>query len=254
MKKLIVANWKLNPESLREAKEILAPVKRAAARFGKVETVICPPAVFLLAQGQLKKPQGLSLGGQDAFWEPTGAFTGQISAVMLRKAGAKYVILGHSERRAFGDSDEVINWKVKAALRAGLKIILCVGETARDHEGHYLKVIKHQLEQNLKQISRGYFQDIIIAYEPVWAIGAAAKSSDTPDAFHQQSIYIRKVLSAMAGKEQAMRTSILYGGSVNVKNAEAFLREGAADGLLVGRASLRPDHFIQILKIANAVA
>ncbi len=254
MKKLIVANWKLNPETPREARELSAPIRRVAAKLKKVTTVICPPAVYLqgLSSGRLL------FGAQDCFGEISGAFTGKLGPTMLYHGGARYLILGHSETRArlsggqvAGDTDLMINHKVRLALKNKLKVILCVGEHERDHHGEYLKIIKAQLEADLKNIQRKQFDNLIIAYEPLWAIGASAKAADTPEAFHHQSLFIRKVISRLVGKEQAMKTPVLYGGSVNSKNAAGFLTEGEADGLLVGHASLNPFEFIKILKIAD---
>lgn len=247
MKKLIVANWKANPESLREAKEIFLPVKRAAGKLKNVEVVFCPPAVWLASLS------GLALGGQDAFWELSGAYTGRLGPTMIRNAGANYVILGHSEMRNAGDTDDIINAKLRLALRSGLKVILCVGEKERDERGDYLAVLREQLEVGLSGVPRPYAKQIILAYEPVWAIGAQAKGADTPAAFLEQSIYLRKILASIFGKEAALVARILYGGSAKAENAAGFLKAGEAGGLLVGRASLDAAEFIKILKIANEI-
>lgn len=247
-KKLIVANWKMNPDSLREAKEIFLPVKRALSKLNKIEVVICPPALFLSGLVNGAPTPRLFFGAQDAFWESSGAYTGQISATMLRKAGARYVILGHSEKRAAGETDELISRKLKASLKEGLRVILCVGERTRDSHGFYLKTLKQELEEGLRSVIKRQMSGLIIAYEPLWAVGA--RQADTPADFMEQAIFIRKVLSGLAGQEIARSVPVLYGGSVNVKNAAAFLGAGQADGLLVGRESLRADHFIEILKIA----
>lgn len=249
-KKLIVANWKANPESAREVKEIFLPVKRALAKLNKVEVVICPPVVFL-ADLAKKPAKNLAFGGQDAFWETAGAYTGQVGPTMFRHSGAAYLILGHSEARALGDSDKIVNLKLHQALRAGLTPILCVGEAARDERGEYLKFLRAQVEAALFGLPRNEAKKVVLAYEPVWAIGDKAKGADTPAAFLEQAIFLRKVLSAIIGPEAALLTPILYGGSVKPENAAGFLNEGEADGLLVGRASLEPSSFIRILKIAN---
>lgn len=243
----------MNPDSLREAKEIFLPVKRGLQKFNKIDVVVCPPTLFLneLAAGA-EGVKHLAVGGQDAFWEESGAYTGQISAAMLRKAGAKYVLLGHSERRALGDSDGQINLKIKAALKEGLKVILCVGEQTRDDHGFYLKTLKQQVEEGLKNVQRKFINQLIVAYEPVWAIGIKAKASDTPAGFQEQSIYIKKIVSSLFGNGVAHSLPVLYGGSVSPKNAAEFLGPGQADGLLVGRASLEASDFVEILKIANA--
>ena len=249
-KKIIAGNWKANPESIREAKEIFNPIKRAAGKFSKTDIIICPPAVFLSDLAKLAGPK-VSLGGQDSFWELAGAYTGQLGPSMIRNAGATYVIIGHSEARALGDTDKIVNAKMALALKHGLKVILCVGEKERDSEGKYLNVLREQIESALAGIPKAWSRNLILAYEPIWAIGAQAKGSDTPAAFLEQSIFLRKVLSGIIGKKPALELPILYGGSANADNAAGFLGEGKANGLLVGRASLTPESFIKILKVAN---
>lgn len=251
-KKLIVANWKANPESIREAKEIFLPIKRAVGKFSKTDIVICPPAVYL---SDLTKIAGskIALGGQDCFWELSGAYTGQLGPTMIRNAGATYVIIGHSEARALGDIDKIVNAKVRLALKHGLKVILCVGEKERDEQGKYLNVLREQIESALAGVPKAQGKNLILAYEPIWAIGAQAKGADTPAAFLEQSIFLRKVLAGIIGKTAALEIPILYGGSANADNCAGFLSEGKASGLLVGRASLTPESFIKILKVANYV-
>ena len=249
MRKLIVANWKMNPESPREAKEIFSPVKRVVLTLKKVTTVICPPAVYLsLLQSKSSK---LTFGAQDCFGDLFGAYTGKIGPTMLRNSGASYIILGHSEARAMGDTDLAINHKLRLAFKNNLKVILCVGEHHRDEHGNYLQFIKTQLEDDLHNVQRKQAENLIIAYEPIWAIGTQAKGADNPEGFQHQAIYIRKILAGQFGKEVAMKTPVLYGGSANSQNAEGFLKQGEADGLLVGRASLDSSEFIKILKTAE---
>lgn len=254
MKKLIVANWKLNPDSPREAKELVGKVKRTLATQKKVNAVICPPAIFLSLLAATKPPKNLAFGGQDAFWQKEGAWTGQVGPSMVRKSGADYLILGHSEKRTTGDSDAMINQKLKLALSEDLKVILCVGEKERDTQGEYLQVVRGQLLDALDRVPKKFAPQIIIAYEPIWAIGEMAKGSDTPQGFLEQALFIRKVLSQWADHSSALKIPVLYGGSVDPKNARSFLAEGQADGLLVGRASLRADQFSEILKLANELS
>ncbi len=254
MKRIIVANWKLNPSSPREAQELWNRVKRVASALKRTETVICPPVIFLGLLGKsYKASASFALGAQDAFWALEGPWTGQIGPGMVRRAGGQYLLLGHSEKRVLGDSDQIINQKLKLALAQDLRVILCVGERERDNHGEYLKVIREQIISALEKVPKKFSKQIIIAYEPVWAIGEQAKNSDTPHSFLETAIFIRKVLSHWCGHASALAVPVLYGGSVDVKNASSFLSEGGADGLLVGRASLRADHFTQILKIADAL-
>ena len=239
----------MNPVSAADAKKIFSKMAAKVAPSKKTETIICPPAVYLAPLSQVKK--AVVLGAQDIFYEREGAFTGFISASMVKNFGVEYVIVGHSERRKQGETDELINLKTKAALKEGLKVILCVGEAEHDENGHYLGFIKKQLEEGLAGVPRNLFANMIIAHEPIWAIGAAAKGADTPENFLHNKLFIRKVLNGLAGKKIALATSVLYGGSVGVKNAESFLTEGEADGLLIGRASLVPADFLEIIGLAG---
>ena len=248
----IVANWKMNPTSLREAKVLFGIAKKRANRLKKVKTIICPPSIFLSSLGETKiSSSTLVLGGQDAFWLQEGPYTGQVSPEMIKSAGARYIILGHSEKRALGDTDELIQSKIKACLRIGLKVILCIGEKERDDQGEYLKYLTDQLTNSLTGIKKSDLANLLIAYEPLWAIGQGAKGSDTPAEFRHNAIFIKKVLSQLFGQTKGRLVPVLYGGSVNVNNAKSFLLEGEADGLLVGRESLIPSRFGEILKQAN---
>ncbi|HYC82979.1 MAG TPA: triose-phosphate isomerase [Candidatus Paceibacterota bacterium] len=250
-KKIIIGNWKMNPTSLAEAKRLYTDIKKGAPRIRMAEIVICPPAPYLAA---LTGPgKSVILGAQDSAEETQGAFTGSSSPLALKSVGVQAVILGHSERRAKGEADDLINLKIKAALKAGLRIILCVGETVRDEQGDYLVVLRSQLESCLADISKTQMNKIAIAYEPVWAIGAQATSADTPEGFLHNAIYIRQTLSKLKGASAA-KTPILYGGSVSVKNAESFLVDGKADGLLVGRESLKAKNFLAIAELTSRAA
>lgn len=247
MKKIIIANWKMNPQSLKEAKRIAGEIETKA--------IICPPFVYLAElSAKFKK---MSFGVQDLFWENPpagGAYTGEISAAMAKNIGAKYAIIGHSERRELGDTDEIINKKIKTALKNGLKVIFCIGEKERDSEGEYLNFIKDQINEGLKGIPRKLLTNLIIAYEPVWAISShKSTKADNPESALRTAIFIRRMLLPIAGDQLARQIPIIYGGSVDVKNAEQFLKEGGIQGLLVGSQSLIPKNFNEILKIANKI-
>jgi len=252
MKKLIVGNWKMNPTSLAEAKKIYSGVKTKVGSLRNVNVVICSPAVYLgVFSATTKGKTGLLLGAQDTHWQESGASTGNISPLMLKDLRTSYVLVGHSERRVAGETDEVVNFKIKAIQEYKMTPILCVGEKERDESGHYLAVIKRQIEDGLEGLSKKASEKLVIAYEPVWAIGKDAKGVETPEGFNHNMIFIRKTLSNIFGQKEATKIPILYGGSVSAKNADSFLRDGRADGLLVGRDSLTASSFVEIVKIAN---
>lgn len=251
--KLIVGNWKMYPKTIGEAKKIFAAIKRAAARAPKTKTVICAPhpyiPVLLVARGRV------AVGAQDCFWEDEGARTGEVSPAMIASLGASHVILGHSERRALGETNEEVAWKAKAAVTRGLTVILCVGEKARDEQGTYYAEVRDQLIGSLAGFSKVKvaMRRLIIAYEPIWAIGRNAKRAASPADHREMSIHIRRHLADLFGKKDAFRIPILYGGSVDDGNAEGFLRDGAADGFLIGRVSLDPERFGNIIALAARI-
>ncbi|MFZ3011661.1 MAG: triose-phosphate isomerase [Minisyncoccia bacterium] len=248
-RKIIVGNWKMNPSTLKEAEKLLKDMVKNLPAIKKTEIVICPPFLYL---EKLKKiSRKIIIGAQDAFYEDVGAFTGEVSAEMLCGVGARYVILGHSERREMGENNNDINKKIKSALVAGLHPILCVGESVRDPDHGYFNLVKTQLEGCLLGISKNSVAKIIIAYEPIWAISSTLNRVDaTPEDSMEMAIFIRKVLADKFGKD-ASGVRIIYGGSVNGKNAEDFLKNGGVDGLLPGRASLDAKKFIEIIKICE---
>jgi triosephosphate isomerase len=244
----------MNPQTVEEAKAIINGIKRTSQKVTKVETVVCPPFVFISAIG--RQPSVIRIGAQDTFWlNPAagkGPYTGEVSPDMLKMLGVKYVIIGHSERRQnFGETNEMVNKKIKAAFESGLKVILCVGEKERDTEHNYLKFIRQELEEGLAGIKKVNFKNLIVAYEPIWAIGKKGEDADTPEGVLQMNLYIRKILQPIVGKELTHDIPVIYGGSAEPENAEALLKEGKVQGFLVGHASLKPEQFNEILKIAN---
>lgn len=234
MKNLIAANWKMNPASKKEAKEIFEAIKKGVKKTS-AEVVVCPPFVFL---PELK---GLALGAQNMFYEDKGAFTGEISAGMLKDLGVEYVIVGHSERRKyFGETDETVNKKIKKALEVGLKVIFCIGETAAERDaGGKNEVLERQIKKGLDGINN--LENINIAYEPVWAIGTGNNCSveETKESLD----FIRKFVKP--------DSRILYGGSVKSENSGDYIKKAGANGLLVGGASLNAEEFIKIVKSAE---
>ncbi|MFA6273322.1 MAG: triose-phosphate isomerase [Candidatus Paceibacterota bacterium] len=247
-KKIIVGNWKMNPLTEVEARRIFGGAKRAASKIRRAEVVICPPFIYLSAlANSAKRSRNISLGVQDIFWETVGSYTGEISPTMVLNAGAKYAIVGHSERRILGETDIQIAKKAVLALKLGLKTIVCIGESVRDEKGEYLGFLKGQMKNSLQGITEKLLENLIIAYEPVWAIGG--REAMKPVQVEETGIFIRKILSDIYNQEVAMKLPILYGGSVDAKNAESIVYEGNVQGLLIGRQSLEPESFKAILNV-----
>jgi triosephosphate isomerase len=240
----------MNPLSLKAAEKLFVNVAKSISDIKKTDIVICAPFVYLEKLKKISKK--ISLGAQDVFWGDVGAFTGEVSAEMLYDVGARYVIVGHSERRALGENNNNINKKIKSALSASLRPILCVGENIRDEEHNYFNLVRTQLLECLAGISRTSISKVIIAYEPVWAISSTKDRKDAkPEDSKEMTIFIRKIISDKFGSDSS-KVRIIYGGSVNEKDAEGFLKDGGVDGLLPGRASLNPEKFSKIVKICEA--
>ncbi|MDO8510323.1 MAG: triose-phosphate isomerase [bacterium] len=247
-KKLIIGNWKMNPRSAEDARKIFAAIKRKAAKISSVTTVICPPFPFLNLLSPDKK---VALGAQDIHSEQDGAFTGEVSLAMVANAGGRYVIVGHSERRALGETDEFVNKKLMQALKHGMNSVLCIGEKERDEGGHYLHFLNAELVAALNKIPSTHLRHLVIAYEPIWAIGKKEDEAMKPSEMHEMTIYIRKVLKSLYRGVDVESVPVLYGGSIGESNAEAMIRDGMVDGLLVGRQSLEPEAFGAILALAD---
>lgn len=247
---MVVGNWKMSPETLTRARDIFRAVSRQSKLFKNVDIVICPPTLYL---GLLKKSanKNFFLGAQNVFWQNDGRFTGEISPEMLKNLGVSCCLVGHSERRALDETDEDVSRKVNGALREGLRVVVCVGERERDSNGVYFEFLKSQLKRSLAGVSSRSFSNIVIAYEPIWAIGKSFRDSMAPADIRETSIFIRKVLSDMYDQKIAAAASIIYGGSVEPENIAAVLKEGGVTGVLVGHKSLVPEDFISILKSAN---
>ncbi len=250
MRKTVIAgNWKMN-KNLEEAVALVADIKANYATKENVEAIVCPPFISLEAVSALIKDTDIKLGAQNMYFEESGAYTGEISADMLKSVGCEYVILGHSERRTiFNESDEVINKKVKKALTSGLKPILCVGETLEEREKDITKdVIATQLKGGLADITAEDMEKIIVAYEPVWAIGTGKTA--TPEQAEDVHAFIRGLVAELYSAEVADNLVIQYGGSVKPANAEELLGQKDIDGALVGGACLQGESFGGIIKSA----
>ncbi|MEN6389647.1 MAG: triose-phosphate isomerase [Syntrophomonas sp.] len=245
-KTLLVANWKMN-KTCQEAAAFAEEFLPEAANLDGVDLVICPPFTCLLSMNRNLSGSRVALGAQNMFWTDRGAYTGEIGPSMLVDVGCRYVILGHSERRQIlGETDVNINRKVKAALDADLIPILCVGETLQERDNQLaLEVVKEQLSKDLKDISLEG-DAIVVAYEPVWAIGTGV-NANREDA-REMIAFIRSHLEKMYDRELAQKVRILYGGSVNQDNIANFLAEDDIDGALVGGASLQAASFAKIAR------
>ncbi len=252
-RRLAVANWKMNPSNLAQSLKLFNVFKKVSAKATFVQVVVCAPYIYIPALLAETNSNRLLIGAQDASSEKVGPYTGEVSASQLGTLGVNSVIIGHSERRAMGESNELIARKVDSVLKEGMRAILCVGESTRDTEGVFLNFVKQQLEECLANVPRRYFLNLIIAYEPLWAISTHATATETPDDMLQMSIFIRKTLGAICGKDIAVKIPILYGGSVTDLTASAYLSEGGADGVLVGKASLSAESFSEIIKSINAL-
>jgi triosephosphate isomerase len=243
---LIAGNWKMN-KTASEAAELVAALKASVGNQSQVHIVICPPFTALDRVGSLLGGGTLALGAQNLHEKPNGAFTGEVSASMLRDLHVTYVILGHSERRAlFGETDALVNRKVLVALEAALRPILCVGETLAEREaGRTLEVVGTQLEAGLAGVPAAKADQVVIAYEPVWAIGTGKTA--TPAMAQEVHAFIRSRLGQVLGLETASRVRILYGGSMKPDNADALLAEADIDGGLIGGASLEAKSFTDLV-------
>jgi triosephosphate isomerase (TIM) len=248
-RKLIAGNWKMNrtvPEALTLAREVKGMVSSVVGE--RMEVALAPPFVSLLAVAAELLGTEVRLAAQNCHWEASGAYTGEVSAPMLASAGCAYVIVGHSERRQyFGETDEMVNRRARAVVGAGMTPIVCVGETLEEREaGRTLEVVGRQVEGGLKGFSADEVADLVLAYEPVWAIGTGRTA--TPGQAQEVHRAIREQLAGLYGQEAADRVRIQYGGSVKADNAAELLNLPDVDGALVGGASLKAGDFAAIVK------
>lgn len=249
---LVIGNWKMNPQTNSLATRLTTEIKKKISHIDDVEVVLAPPTVFLSAVAAVRNGKNnYKLGAQDAYWENLGAHTGETSLLMLASMGVTHVIIGHSERRAEGESDEAVNKKLRATIKNNMTGVVCVGERKRDHAAHYLNLIEKQIREACAGLSKSKLEQLVIAYEPIWAIGTGETA--TGEDAHEMRLFIEKVLSDLYGRNFAKKVRILYGGSVNDKNAHTLFVEGRIDGFLIGGASLRAQEFCEIVKAVRSV-
>jgi triosephosphate isomerase len=247
---LVAGNWKMN-KTAAEARDLVATMGTMLRDITNVEKVLCPPFPAIPALAEILAGSGIGLGAQNMHWEEKGAFTGEVSPGMVREF-CNYVIIGHSERRTyFGEIDENVNRKLHAALKVGLTPIVCVGETLEQYEsGSTSDVVRRQVNLGLAGVGAASAPKLVVAYEPVWAIGTGkASSGENANAVHRD--VIRPALAELFGVETSVQIRILYGGSVTAANAAEFFGNSDIDGALVGGASLKPDEFVAITKAAQ---
>lgn len=241
----------MNPTALSEVSRIMASVKKIASKLTSTYVIACPPLVYAQKVIPKKPISNLSIGAQNTFYEEQGAFTGEISPLMLKDIGITHVIIGHSERRSMGETDEIVAKKIRSTLEVGIHPILCIGEAERDSHILYLDILKNQIKNSLALTSKKFINQLIIAYEPIWAIGA--KEAMDPALIEETTIFIRKTLSDIYGHDIALKTPILYGGAAHFRNAPDIIVRGKVDGLLVGRESVNVPGFIELLKAVDAL-
>jgi triosephosphate isomerase len=246
-KPIVAGNWKMY-KTIPEAVALGNTLRSGASGILDREVVVAPPFTALAAVAKTLEGSGIALSGQNTCWENEGAYTGEISPIMLKDVGCRYVIIGHSERRhIFGERDETIARKIRAALDAGLQPIFCIGETLEEREnGETLAVLRRQVREGLKLIQGADMNRVVIAYEPVWAIGTGKTA--TNEQAQEAHSFIRTLLEELFEKNIASDLRILYGGSVKVGNVDGLMAQPDIDGVLVGGASLEADSFLRIIK------
>lgn len=245
MKAIVVANWKMNPSTFREAKKLFDFERKAAESIRVASVVIAPPVIFLRELSKLYRGKKISFAVQHAHFEAGGAHTGEISLLQAKDARAKYVIIGHAERRARGETDDDAHKKVAEALSLKMTPILCIGESSRTDDGEQYALVREQLREGLSDVAASALPRVLLVYEPLWTIGKSAAMN--PRDMHQMAIFIRKCVVESHG-DAGRSLKILYGGSVDEKNAGAMLSEGDVVGFLVGRASINPSAFAALLR------
>jgi len=243
----IAGNWKMN-KTVKEALELVRELKSSLQNLEDVEVVVAPVFTSLYHVQDHLKSSLMHLAALNLFWKEKGAFTGEISPLMLREVGCQYVIIGHSERRQFfGETDETVNRKIKSALFHGLKVIFCIGETLKEREeGRTFPVVERQIEVGLKGLGGGEVRNLVIAYEPVWAIGTGKTA--TPGQAEEAHRFIREKLESFYSKEVSQTLRIQYGGSVTPENIKGLMAQEDIDGALVGGASLKAETFLKIVR------
>jgi triosephosphate isomerase len=253
-KKLIIGNWKMNPDNKAEALREFKKIKTAAGKMQNVQTVVAVPFPYLGLLSKEVSGHRCVLAAQDMFWESIGSFTGEVSPAQLKDLGVNYVLLGHSERRALGETDENVSKKLQIAMKYAMTPVVCIGEVARDRNNGHYQFVRDQVINSLAGLPKSALPRIVIAYEPVWAISSNKNAEPaTAEDAEEMIIFIQKVIAEHFKLKKVPKMTFIYGGSSNSENAEELLSKEVIDGLLPGRASLDPKEFIAMLKIANGI-
>jgi len=247
-KKLIIGNWKMNVETWKEALTLAKKSQALAKTMKRTEIVVCPSFPHIIASQA--KAKTYHMGAQSASIFENGSHTGDVSAKQLASLGVKYVLAGHSEQRQAGDTDEIVSKRIARILEAGLIAVVCCGDKVRSDDGAHLEFLKAQLKASLAGVSADHIDKLIIAYEPVWAIGA--KAAMEADQVYEMTLFAKKVFAEIFGPDAGHRVKVLYGGSVKADNAAAIMEVGKVDGLLVGRESVNVQGLTDLLKVVDA--
>jgi triosephosphate isomerase len=242
---LIIGNWKLNPTSLTEATTLVADIAKKYKPFEGTKVVVAPSYVHMTEVAKKIGKKSIALAAQTVSVEPIGPFTGEVSAMQLRDLKTEYVIIGHSERRAMGETDEVVQKKILAALKCNLTPVVCIGEKDRDNKGDFFSFVEKQLRSVVAVLPPASVKKLVLAYEPIWAIGTGKTA--TPADVKEMQLFLFTVLTKLFDRATAQKVTLLYGGSVKADNAKSLHKDGGMNGFLVGGASLKADDFIQII-------
>ena len=248
-KKLIIGNWKMNVETWKDALSLGKKSLAHAKKMKRTEVVVCPSFPHIMAAQA--KAKTYHLGAQSASVFENGSHTGDVGAKQLANLGVQYVLAGHSEQRQAGDTDETVSKRIQQILAAGLTAVVCCGDKVRSDDGAHLEFLKTQLKATLANISPDHVNKLVIAYEPVWAIGA--KAAMEADQVCEMTIFVKKVFAEVFGPDAGRKVKVLYGGSVKADNAAAIMSVGKVDGLLVGRESVNPQGLADLLKVVDSI-
>jgi triosephosphate isomerase len=253
-KKILIANWKMNPDTVTEAVRLAEENKKAMKNKKRIELVVCPPHIFISEISNVfQNLKNVHLGAQDVFGGESKSMTGEIGTEMLINSKVEYTLVGHSSRRGLCETDEVVAEKVLGIIKSGMKAVVCIGENERNENGQFYNFVKEQLERSLFKLKKIDLKKLIIAYEPVWAIGKKDTEAMKPEDVHEMVIFIRKVLTDKYGAELASLIPILYGGSVSKRNIENLAVKGEVSGFLIGRESLNIENFTEVIEILETI-